>query len=312
MTVRIVTDSTCDLPADIVRGLNITVVPAYITIGGRSYRDGVDITADEVYRRVVETEAPITTSQPPPADFAAAYQRVLKEADEIVSIQATSKLSGIYQSALQARDLVKGKGRIEVVDSASVSIGLGLVTIAAARLAKAGVGMSDVLDETRKAIEQLHIWAFFDTLKYVFRGGRLGRATSLLGGMLSVKPVLTMKDGLLHPAGIVRTRTRGIERLLENVKKYKNVHDIGIVHSTTPQEAQTLRARLSALVDTNRIYVSKLGPALGVHGGPGTLILGILASDTPKTSMEEAIEKARKRIQLPSFHAPKLNISPLP
>ncbi len=312
MTVRVVTDSTADLPAEVVRELDITVVPAYVNIEGRSYHDGVDITPDDVYKRLVETDSPITTSQPPPGDFMETYQRVLKEADEIVSIQASSRLSGIYQSAMQARDMVGGKGRIEVVDSGSVSIGLGMVAIAAARLAKSGVGISDVLDETRKAIGQIHIWAFFDTLKYVFRGGRLGKATSLLGGMLNVKPVLTMKDGVLHPAGFARTRAKGIERLLENIQRYRNISDVGIVHSTTPTEAQTLKARLSTLVDKNRIYVSRLGPALGVHGGPGTLILGIRASDTPKSGVEEALEKARKRIQLPTFHAPKLNSSPLP
>jgi DegV family protein with EDD domain len=240
-----------------------------------------------------------------------AYRHVLKEADEIVSVQATSRLSGIYQSAVQAREMINGKGRIEVVDSASVSMGLGLITIAAARLAKAGVGLSGVLEETRNAVNQIHIWAIFDTLKYVFRGGRLGKATSLLGSVLNVKPVLTMKDGVIHPAGFVRTRARGIEKLLENLKRFQNVHDVGIVHSSTPEEAQTMRCRLSALVDKNRIYVSRLGPALGVHGGPGTLILALRASDSPKTGVEDAIEKARKRMQLPSFHAPKLNIFPL-
>ncbi len=311
MTVRVVTDSTADLPPELVRELDITVVPAFISIRGRSYRDGVDITPDEVYKKLVESDMPITTSQPPPGDFAETYKHVLKEADEIISIQATSKLSGIYNSAVQAREMVGGKGRIEVVDSSNVSMGLGLITIAAARLAKAGVGLSGVLEETLKAVNQVHIWAVFDTLKFVFRGGRLGKATSLLGSLLNVKPVLTMKDGVLHPMGFVRTRARGIEKLLENLKRFQNVQDVGIVHSSTPEEAQTLRCRLSALVDKNRIYVSRLGPALGVHGGPGTLILALRASDTPKSSVEDAIEKARKRIQLPSFHAPKLNISPL-
>jgi len=311
VTVRVVTDSTADLPAEVIRDLNITVVPAYISIRGHSYRDGVDITPDEVYQKLIESDTPITTSQPPPADFAQAYKHVLKEADEIVSIQATSKLSGIYQSAIQAREIVKGKGRIEVVDSASVSMGLGLITIAAARLARAGVGLSGVLEEARTAVNQVHIWAIFDSLKYVFRGGRLGKATSLLGSMLNVKPVLTMKEGVIHPAGFVRTRARGIEKLLEYVKRFQNVLDIGIVHSSAQDEAQTLRCRLSALVDKNSIYVSRLGPALGVHGGPGTLILALRASDTPKSSMEDAIEKARKRMQLPYFHAPRLNISPL-
>jgi DegV family protein with EDD domain len=311
MTVRVVTDSTADLPSDLARELNVTVVPAYINMRGRSYRDGIDITLDEIYRELTESDAPITTSQPSPGDFVEAYRHILKETDEIISIQATSRLSGIYQSALQAREMVGGKGRIEVIDSTSVSMGLGLITIAAARLAEAGVGLASVLEETRQAVNQVHVWAVFDTLKYIFRGGRLGKATSLLGSMLNVKPVLTMKDGVIHPAGFVRTRARGMDKLLDNVKKSQNIMDIGIVHSSMQDEAQMLRCRLSALVDKNRIYISRLGPALGVHGGPGTLILALRASDSYRTSMEAAIDRARKRIQLPSFHAPKLNASPL-
>lgn len=311
MTVRVVTDSTADLPSELIRELDITVVPAYINLKGRSYRDGIDISLDEIYRQLAENDTPITTSQPPPGDFVEAFKHVLKEADEIISIQATSRLSGIYQSAVQAREMVGGKGRIEVVDSSSVSMGLGLIAIAAARLAKAGVGLPGVLEETRQAVSQVHVWAIFDTLKYIFRSGRLGKATSLLGGMLNVKPLLTMKEGVIHPAGFVRTRPRGIEKLLDNLKKFQNIKDIGIVHSSTPEEAQTLRCRLSALLDKNRIYVSRLGPALGVHGGPGTLIMAVRVGDMPRNSVEEAIEKARKRIQMPSFHTPKLNASPL-
>jgi len=310
LTVRVVTDSTADLPSEVVRDLDITVVPAYISFRGRSYRDGIDITQDEIYQKLVESDVPITTSQPPPADFAEAYRHVLKEADEIVSIQVTSKLSGIYQSALQARELVKGKGRIEVVDSTTVSMGLGLIAIAAARLAKSGASISGVLEETRQAIPQVHVWAVFDTLKYIFRGGRLGKATALLGGMLNVKPMLTMRDGVLHPAGFARTRLKGIEKLLDNFKNYRNIQEVGIVHSTTPDEAQSLRCRLSALLDKNRIHVSRLGPALGVHGGPGTLILALKGTQITPGGEEGALEKARKRIQLPSFHAPKLNMSP--
>ncbi len=312
MTVRVVTDSTADLPAEIARELDITIVPAYINIKGRSYKDGVDITPDEVYSELVKSDTPITTSQPPPGDFAQVYRNVLKEADEIVSIQATSKLSGIYQSAVQARDMVEGKSRIQIFDSASISLGQGMIAIAAAKLAKAGGSISGIIEETRTTISQIHIWAIFDTLKYVFRGGRLGKATALLGGMINVKPVLTMKDGVLHPAGLVRTRAKGVEKFLDNINKFRNIHDIGIVHSSTPDEAQTLRCRLSAIVDKNRIYVSRLGPALGVHGGPGTLILAVRASDHPKSSVEEAIERARKRVQIPSFRAPKLNYKLFP
>jgi DegV family protein with EDD domain len=311
MTVRVVTDSTADLPAELARELNITVVPAFINIRGRSYRDGVDITPDEIYHALLESDATITTSQPPPGDFAAVYKKVLKEADEIVSIQATSKLSGIYQSAIQAREAINGKGRIEIVDSSSLSMGLGLITIAAARLAKSGVSLAGVLECTRKAVDQVHIWAIFDTLKYVFRGGRLGKATSLLGSMLNVKPVITMRDGVIHPAGLARTRAKGLDKLLENIKRFQNIQDIGIVHSSATEEAQTLRCRLSALVDKNRIYVSHLGPALGVHGGPGAVILALRTSDAPKRNLEDTIERARRRIQIPSFHSTKFNIDTL-
>ncbi len=309
MTVRIVTDSTCDLPAELVEALDITVVPVYIGFRGRTYRDGIDIGPDELYQKIQESDVPLITSQPPPADFATAYQRLMKEADEILSIHVTSKLSGVYNSAVQAREMVSGKGRIEVVDSASVSMGLGLITLAAARLAKSGASLSNVMAEVKQAMPQVHLWGVFDTLKYVLRGGRLGRAKVLLGSVINVRPVLTMREGLIQPAGFVRTRLKGIDRLIENFKNYPEIDEVGIVHSTTPEEARSLKAKLSSVLDAGRIHISRLGPALGVHGGPGTLVMA-LREKTSMPSREAAeIEKNRRLISLPSFHKPRLNIS---
>jgi DegV family protein with EDD domain len=216
MTVKVITDSTADLPADLARSLGITIVPVYVNLCGRSYRDGVDITLDEIYRKMVENDTPMTTSQPSPAEFAEAFRRVLKETDEVISINLTSRLSGLYESAVRGKEMVAGKGKIEVVDSASLTMGLGLITIAAARIANSGATLFQVLEETKKAITHTHAWGIFDTLKYVLRSGRLSKAGNLLGSLLNVKPLLTIKEGTLRPLGLVRTRMKGMERLIEN------------------------------------------------------------------------------------------------
>ncbi len=305
MTVKIVTDSTADLPPEIARELDITVVPVYVNMRGRSYRDGVDVSLDEIYRKLVDDGTPITTSQPAPTDFAEIYRRLMKEADEIISIQLTSRLSGVYSSAIQGREMVGGKGRIEVVDSASISMGTGLITMAAARLAKAGASLPHILDETKQAISQVHVWGILDTLKYILRSGRLGHAKALLGSLLNVKPMITMKNGELFPSGIVRSRPRAMDRLIENFKSFINVEEIGIVHSTNQEEAQSLKSRLSAVLDSRHIYLSRLGPALGVHGGPGTLILAL--RERQQAASSALVTRAKKLINLPSFHAPRLN-----
>jgi len=311
VTVKIVTDSTADLPPHLVQELGITVVPVYVRFGNKTYRDGIDISHDEVYQKMVTENIPATTSQPPPADFADVYQRLLKETDEIVSVQLTSRLSGTYNSALQGKDIVKGENRIAVVDSLLTSMGLGLLTLLAANLAKAGGNLPTIIEELRQSIPQIHVWGFFDTLKYVLQGGRLGKAKALLGSVLPVKPMLTMRDGELRPIGFVRTRAKGIERLINNLKNSVNVQEVAIVHSTTPDDAQTLKERINSFFDKNSIYVSRLGPALGVHGGPGTLILALRERVTSLGQEAKEEERAKKRIPLPPLHLPKLHFARL-
>jgi len=311
LTIKIVTDSTADLPPELIQELDITVVPACVIFGNKTYRDGVDISQEEVYQKMINENIHASTSQPPPADFADAYQKLLKDADEIVSIQATSKLSGLYNSALQGKGMVDKGNRITVVDSLSVSMGLGLLTILAARLAKAGESMPNIIEELRQSIPQIRLWGFFDTLKYVLQGGRLGKAKALLGSVLPIKAILALRDGELHPTGAVRTRTRGIDRLVNNFRNSVNVQEVAVVHSTTPDDAQTLKERIGILFDKSPIHVSRLGPALGVHGGPGTLILALREKVASISQEIKDSEKTKKRISLPSIHRPKLNFSRL-
>ncbi len=308
MSVKIVTDSTVDLSTQYVKELGLTVVPVYIQIGEKNYRDGVDISQDEFYDKLVNSPVYPITSQPTPDDFARVYRELSKEIDEIVSIHVSSKLSGTYNSALQGKALAGTKSNITIIDSKSVTVGLGLTTLSAARLAKAGENLTKILDDIKQAINNTHLLGTFDTLKYLVRGGRIGKAKALLGSVLNVKPIVTLRDGEIVPIGNVRTRAKAIEKLFESVKNALNILEISVVHSTTPDEARELRDRLSSLVSSDRIHLEQLGPALGVHGGPGTLIVAF--RNEPGIAIESEPHKLLpklpiKKISVPSLHLPK-------
>ncbi len=309
MTVRIVTDSAADLPAQLAQELGITVVPVYLRFGDKVYRDRVDISEDEFYRKLVESPVHPTTSQPTPADFANVYNKLSRETDEIVSIHLSSKVSGTYNSALQGRELAATGCYIEVVDSVSVSMGLGLITMVAARLAEAEADLQKVMEEVKQAIPRIRLLGVFDTLKYLLLGGRISKAKALLGSVLSVKPLITMRDGELFPAGLARTRSKGVERLLDLVRNALNIQEVAIVHSTTPDEASSLRERIGSIFTKERVHLARLGPALGVHGGPGTLILALREKISSIGQEAGEGEPLKKRFSLPSLHVPKLSFS---
>jgi DegV family protein with EDD domain len=275
MAIKIVTDSSADLPDQIVEELGITVIPLYVRFGEEVYRDRVTISEDEFYQRLENDPVHPTTVQPGPQDFLEIYQRVAEDADGIVSVHISGKLSGTCNSALMAKGMMETGCPIEVVDSRAVSTGLGLIAMAAARAAKAGENLEAVVAVTNQAITQIQLLALFDTLKYLLLGGRIGKATALLGSILNVKPVLTLKDGEVVPAGKVRTRAKGIEKLVEFVEGFKDIQDLAVVYSTTPDEAQALAERIGSVFDREKIVMARLGPVLGVHMGPGVLIVAI-------------------------------------
>jgi len=273
--VKIVTDSTSDIPTPIAEALGITIVPAYVIFGDNSYRDRIDISEDELYQRMVEGPIHPTTSTPSPGDFAEVYSRLAEESDEIVSITLTSKKSGLYEAALLGKEAVKKKCHIEVIDSLSVSMGLGLLTIAAASTAQAGGNFEEVVNIVHQAIPKIHMLGALDTTKYALKGGRLGRTVLSLGAMLRVKLMLTIRQGDIIPAGLARTHNNAVERLYEFVKKYLPIEDLAIMYSTTPEEAQSLAARLEPLTPRKQPLIARLGPALGVHAGPGALAVAV-------------------------------------
>ncbi len=275
MTFKIVTDSTADLPPELAKELNITVVPVYVCFGDKVYRDRVDISEDEFYRRLLHDPIHPSTIPPTPQDFADVYQKLSQEAEGIISIHISSKLSGTYNSALQGKELVDSKCPIEVIDSQVLTMSLGLLVIAATTIAKSGKSIQQVVEEARQSVADIHSLAVVDTLKYLALGGRIGKLKALLGSILGVKPMLAIKDGELVPVGQVRTRAKGIDKLLDFVKDATNTQDLAIVYSTTPKDAQALVRRLGSLFPKERIRLARLGPALGVHAGPGILFVAL-------------------------------------
>ncbi|MET0039210.1 MAG: DegV family protein, partial [Dehalococcoides mccartyi] len=274
MSVKIVTDSTVDLLPETIKELGITVVPVYVMSGSKTYRDGLDITQTEIYNRMLAGEQ-FTTSQPTPADFANAYKTLSKETDQIVSLIMSSKLSGTYNSAVQGRELSKSSSNIELIDTKATSGALGLLATQAAEMAKMGESAGNIINSIKSYIPQVHIWALLDTIKYVLKSGRLSSASNLISGVLSIRPMLTLRDGSLWPASIHRTRNKGIEKLTELVKNNRNLEAVQIVQSVDLVEAQSMKEKLADFIDQSKIHISQLGPALGVHGGPGTLVVAI-------------------------------------
>jgi len=274
MTVRIVTDSSADLPAELAQELGITVVPLYVRFGEEVYREQVDISLDEFYQKLEHGPIHPVTIQPSPQDFVTAYQKLSQEADGIVSIHISGKLSGTCNSALQGKKLLEKDFPIEVVDSQIITVGLGLIDIAAAKMAKAGESLASVVEEVKQMIPNVRLLGLLDTLKYLALGGRIGKAKHLLGSILNVKPVITLKEGEVVPAGQARSRSKGIERLFSFAESASNIEDLAIAYNTTPDEAQALAERLGSVFTKEAVRVVRLGTTLGVHMGPGGLVVG--------------------------------------
>ncbi|HTY82477.1 MAG TPA: DegV family protein, partial [Dehalococcoidales bacterium] len=199
MTVKVVTDTLSDISFDLAAKLGVTVIPLYVRFGEEIYKDRVEITPEDFYRRLVNEPKLPSTTQPSPNDFLEVYQKLSAETDEILVVTISSKMSGTYQSACQARDLVKGKVKIEVVDSLQVALGEGLLVIAAVNAINKGANLAQAAEVVRKGINRMHVVCYFDTLKYLAKGGRIGKASGLIGSLLSVKPILCTKDGEMAP-----------------------------------------------------------------------------------------------------------------
>ncbi len=276
MSTRIVTDSLSDLTSEMAEKLDITVVPLTVLFGRQTYLDRVTISTDEFYDRLVHGSVWPTTTQPTPAAFAEVFSKLADTTDEIMVVTLSQKLSGTYQSALGAKPMVKKKCRIEVIDSETVAMGLGLIVMAAAREAKKGAGLKELVEFVGQAKSRSHFIAYFDTLKYLAKGGRIGKAQGLLGSLLSVKPLLTTRDGEMAPVTRVRSLNAGMDYLYSFAAPYiGRIEAIAVEHTTNIEEADKLTERYRDIVPKDRIYRSTVSPVLGTYGGPGAVAVTV-------------------------------------
>ncbi len=300
--VRVVTDSTSDLPPAIAAELGITIVPVYVRFGNQTYLDGVDITPEQLYERMVKGPVHPATSSPAPGEFAEVYRRLSQETDEILCLTASSKVSAIFQAATTGKQSFEGKARIEVVDSQLTTVCLGLLAILAATEARGGKPLDELAAATRGAIRRSYGMALLDTARYVLKGGRLGRSGALLGALVRVKPILEIKDGWVRPSGVTRTRSMGMERLVQFVSRHLPLEAVAIAHGNVPDEAEQLAGRIRAISPGTPPIISSLGAAIGVHAGPGALMVALLEA---AGDGEKAGRGRTRKLTLPTLRIPR-------
>ena len=274
--VAIVTDSVADLPLQTAEEFGITVVPLVIRFGTDLYRDGLDLSPDRFYEKLRTSKALPATSVPPPAAFADAYDKLAEKTNEIVVISLTSKLSATYQVALQAAGLMKKRCRVEVLDSQWAVMAQGFITIAAAKAARAGASLDEVLDVARHTMQRVGMCAAFDTLEYLERGGRIGKAQAFLGSLLKVNPIIGIKDGEVHPLARERSRAKAVDYLYNFATNFGNVEGLAVEYATDLDEANKLVQRLHTKYPQVPAYLSRTSPAIGTHTGPGLIIVSVL------------------------------------
>lgn len=279
--IAIVTDSTADLPIEIAKEYNITVVPLKVNFQDKSYTEGVDITNQEFYEKLEKADLLPTTSQPSPADFTAKYDELIENGyDSIISIHISDKLSGTRQSAtIAGSELSEKITNLSTVDSMQVTVGIGLVVKIAAESAAQNKSYDEVLADTKQAVENVKLYALVDTLKYLEKGGRIGKARAIAGSLLNIKPILTMNNGEIVDKDKVRTRKKGIAEIVDLAKKFKDTNGTiryAISHSMALDEAKKLEETLLAEVGVKSEFISEVGSVVGTHIGPGALFISFL------------------------------------
>lgn len=267
MAVRIVTDSACDLPEAICEELGVEVVPLTIRFGAREFVDRKELSVDAFWRELEASSDLPETSAPSVGAFEETFHRLSDDgADAIVCINLSARLSATMQSAQVAAKSLDGKTPVEIIDSFSASMGIGNLVLHAARRARDGATLEEIVGEVEARRSREHVFAALDTLEYLRKGGRIGGAQALLGSMLSIKPIISVLEGAVEPAGRVRTRSKALRFLIDQIPAGK-VELISVLHANAPDLDEFL-AMLAPVVPDAEVTVGTIGPVIGVHTGP--------------------------------------------
>lgn len=275
MAVKVVTDSVSDIPADIVKELGITVVPAYVRFGNDVYKDGVELTTDEFFDRLLNGPEFPATSQPAIGDFSETYESIADDADGIVSVHVSSKVSGTFNSAQQGSGVADIGCPIEVVDTLQASMGSGLAAIEAAKAAQDGASFQDVAAVADDAARKCQCICLLDTLEYLIKGGRVGKAQGMIGSLLKIKPMIILRDGEVDNFAKERTRRKAVSRLQRAAGEFGSVRSLAVMYSTSRDEAESLAQTLRPAVSGDTT-IARFGPALGTYVGPNALGISLL------------------------------------
>ena len=276
MSVKIVTDSVSDIPPHVAAELGITVIPVLVCFGEEVFRDGIDLTTEQFYEKLVNSVFLPTTAVPSLDIFARTFAKLAEETDEILAIMLSSKLSGVYNAALQSAGLMESNCRIEVIDSGSAVMAQGFIVIKAAQAAQAGASLDEVVEVVNKNIPRAEMRASLATLEFLQRGGRIGKAQAFLGSMLKINPIITLKDGVVEPVSRVHSRAKAIDALYNYVAGFKYIEELGVEDAACPEDGDILVERLGAIFPKERIYRSGTTPVIGAHTGPGLLLVAVL------------------------------------
>jgi len=280
--VRVVTDSTCDIPAGLARELGITVVPLYLRLGEQTYRDGVDIDIETLHRELSRGGELPQTSSPSPGDFVGVYQELSEQSNEIISIHLSPGYSGTCNSARLAQGYLKDKCRVEVIDSGSVSAGMGLIVIAAAQAAREGKNLNEIVSMMHSTIPRTYLFGKIGSLAHVIRGRRL-RLTGWLifSGKIAMKMHIKLVGelyggGRIRRASLIPGELRTLKKLVRWAEDLSPIKEIAIAHSLNPAEAEMLIHNLEGVASKEQIMVTQLGCVTTTYGGAGTLAMAVM------------------------------------
>lgn len=276
--VRIVTDSTADIPQELREALGIEMVPLKVHFGDETFLDAVTIQSDQFFDKLKHAQALPTTSQPSPVEFLETYKRIEAEqpGTAIISIHLAAVLSGTYQSAVLAKSMLENEANVTVLDSKSASYGIGMVAVAAAEAAKQGKSLEECLEIIRKLQQSTGLYFLVDTLEYLQKGGRIGRAAAFVGSLLNIKPILSLdEEGSVHSVDKVRGQKKAMQRIIELLRENHNfagrpVRAI-IAHASSMENARQLSALVTEHFDVKELAYTTLGPVIGTHVGGGTV-----------------------------------------
>lgn len=271
-SIKIVTDSSCDIPAQVAQDLGIEVMPMHIQVGDQTFRAGLDITSEQFFPMLQDNRTKVTITAPPLVAFEQLYRRLALEYEYVFSIHMSSRLSNTYHTAQQARvRLPASATRTEILDSKLLSMGLGLVAIHAARAVRAGAGPAETAQLINLLIQHCHMVFFVDTIEYLEQGGRLSLATSVLGSMQRIKPLMLMDEGEIVPYERTRTRAKAIEGLYTFIEDFPRVREVVAMYATTPEDVEKLLEKVDPIFPRGRVQIEQFGPSIGAYLGPGAM-----------------------------------------